>query len=123
MSANASVRIVVGPVTAVDNGRAADAAVAALASADVERTIPFVDQAIRASDPSIIYAAPYRALLYDAAAVRGAGFDVAGIVGDPSVPFAYFGERTLCLHNLGHALTSYLGERAGAACIHEYEPR
>ena len=186
---NESVRTVVGPVAAIDNGRDPDAAVAALVGADlaatavggsqlheiapliasavthrvalgrpplnlllcenlhdaatvmrgllepllpaeglgqiglletsIDRTIPVVDPAIRASDPSIIYADPYRPLLYDVAAVRGPGFDVPGIVGDPSVPFAYYGDRKLYVHNLGHALTAYLGERAGAELIHD----
>jgi len=189
VSTNESVRTVVGPVTAIDNGRDPDAAAAALVSADVaatavggsqlcdiapliasavarrvalgrpplnlllcenvhgaatvmhgllepllspeglahvglletsiDRTIPVVDPAIRASDPSIIYADPYRPLLYDVAAVRGPGIDVPGIVGDPSVPFAYFGDRKLYVHNLGHVLTAYLGERAGAEFIHD----
>jgi mannitol-1-phosphate 5-dehydrogenase len=187
VSAKESVRTVVGPVAAIDNGQDPDAAVAALVAADVaatavggaelgeiasliaaavderiargrpplnlllcenlhaaatvmrgllepllsgealteiglletsiDRTIPVVDAAIRAADPSIIFTDPYRPLLYDVAAVRGGGFDVPGIVGDPSVPFGFFGERKLYVHNMGHAITAYLGERAGVALI------
>ena len=181
-----SVRTVVGPVSAVDNGRDPEAAVAALVSADlaatavggarlaeiapliatgvaqrialgrpplnlllcenlhgvapamrgflaeraglsaadldaqlglletsIDRTIPVVSAEIRAADRSIMIADPYRPLPYDIAAVRGPGFDVPGIAGDASVPFAFYGERKLYLHNLGHAMTAYLGERAG----------
>lgn len=187
VSTNESVRTVVGPVSALDNGRDPDAAVAALVAADVaatavggpqlseiahliaaavgqritlgrpplnvllcenlyntasvmrgllepqlspealaqiglvetsiDRTIPVVDRAIRAKDPSIIFADPYRPLLYDVAAVRGPGFDVPGIGGDPSVPFVFYGERKLYVHNMGHALTAYLGERAGVDLV------
>ena len=88
-----------------------------LLETSIDRTIPVVDAAIRAADPSIIYTDPYRPLLYDVAAVRGPGFEVPGIVGDPTVPFAFFGERKLYVHNMGHALTAYLGERAGTALI------
>ncbi len=186
-----SVRTVVGPVSAIDNGRDPDAAVAALVAADVaatavgghhlsevaplvaravaqrvaqerpplnlllcenlheasavmrrlvaenapelapdtldaglglvetsiDRTIPAVSATTRAEDPTIIYADAYRPLLYDIAAVRGAGLDVPGLVGDPSVPFAFYGERKLYVHNMGHAMTAYLGERLGSELI------
>jgi mannitol-1-phosphate 5-dehydrogenase len=187
VSANGSVRTVVGPVSVIDDEQDPDAAVAALVGADVaatavggselgeiapliaaavdqriaqgrpplnlllcenlhaaatvmrgflepllsdealvevglletsiDRTIPVVDAAIRAAYPSIIYTDSYRPLLYDVAAVRGAAFDVPGIVGDPSVPFAFYGERKLYVHNMGHAITAYLGERAGVALV------
>ena len=84
-----------------------------LLETSVDRTIPVVSAEIRAVDRSIMIADPYRPLPYDIAAVRGPGFDVPGIAGDPSVPFAYYGERKLYVHNLGHAMTAYLGERAG----------
>jgi len=187
VSTDESVRTVVGPVSAVDDGRDPEAAVAALVMADVactavgggnlaavapliaatvtqrvaqhrpplnvllcenvhhaatvmrgllepllsaeeldqvglletsiDRTIPVVEEAIRATDPSVIYVDPCRPLPFDVASVRGPGFDVPGVVGDPSVPFAFFGERKLYVHNLGHALTAYLGEREGLDLI------
>lgn len=90
-----------------------------LLETSIDRTIPVPKESVRAVDPSIIYADPYRPLPYDIAAVRGVVFEVPGIVGDPTVPFAFYGERKLYIHNMGHALTAYLGERAGVALISE----
>lgn len=88
-----------------------------LIETSIDRAIPLMDPAVRAVDPTLIHADPYRPLLYDVAAVRGDGFDVPGIVGDPSVPFAFFGERKLYVHNLGHAMTAYLGELVGVGLV------
>jgi|SRR5450756_67246 hypothetical protein len=66
-----------------------------LLETSIDRTIPVPDESVRAEDRSIIYADPHRPLPYDIGAVRGVGFEVPGIVGDPTVPFAFYGERKL----------------------------
>jgi mannitol-1-phosphate 5-dehydrogenase len=88
-----------------------------LLETSIDRTIPVVGAEMQAVDRSIMVADPYRPLLYDIAAVRGPVLDVPGIAGDPSVPFAFYGERKLYVHNMGHAMTAYLGERAGADLV------
>lgn len=88
-----------------------------LLETSINRTIPAVSAEIREADRSMMIADPYRPLPFDVVAVRGPGFDVPGIEGDPSVPFAFYGERKLYVHNMGHAMTGYLGERAGIELV------
>lgn len=66
-----------------------------------------------AAEPTLVRAEPYRFLPYDAAAVRGAPLDAPGLVADATVPFRYYVDRKLYVHNLGHCLTACLGRLAG----------
>lgn len=90
-----------------------------LLETSIGRMIPVPDPATLASEPTVIFAEPYKQLPYDVAAVRGAPLDVPGLVANPSVPFAFFGDRKLYIHNMGHVMTAYLGERAGVETIAE----
>ena len=60
-----------------------------------------------------VVAEPYKLLPYDGAALVGARLDIAGLVWDESVPFAFYGDRKLYVHNLGHCFTANLGLLAG----------
>lgn len=88
-----------------------------LLETSIGRMIPAPNPVLLADEPTIIQAEPYRQLPYDVAAVRGAPLEVSGLVGDRSVPFAFYGDRKLYVHNMGHALTAYLGDRAGSTLV------
>ena len=90
-----------------------------LLETSIGRMIPVPDLEVQAVEPTVIFAEPYRQLPYDRSAVRGAALDVPGLVGDASVPFAFYGDRKLYVHNLGHAFTAYLGETAGVTRVWE----
>jgi mannitol-1-phosphate 5-dehydrogenase len=85
-----------------------------LMEASIGRMIPVPDVETRAVDPTIILAEPYRLLPYDDAARRGPRLDIPGLVSDPRVPFAFYVDRKLHVHNMGHFLCGLLAEAAGA---------
>ena len=65
------------------------------------------------SEPGLVVAEAYKLLPYDGAAVVGDRLDVPGMVWDTGVPFAFYGDRKLYVHNLGHCFTANLGLLAG----------
>lgn len=65
------------------------------------------------SEPGLVVAEAYKLLPYDGTAVVGEGIDVPGMVWDTGVPFSFYGDRKLYLHNLGHCFTANLGLLAG----------
>ncbi|MEA4945290.1 MAG: hypothetical protein VB080_12740 [Propionicimonas sp.] len=95
-----------------------DAAVG-LMETSIGRMIPAPDPSRVGSDLTAVFVEPYKMLPYDDTARRGALIDVPGLVADTSVPFAFYGDRKLYVHNLGHCMTAYLGEVAGATTIAE----
>ena len=79
----------------------------------IGRMIPVPSAAQRATDVSWIGAEPYRELPYDVAACKAAAPDVPDLLGRTDIPFSFYADRKLYLHNLGHALTAYLGALMG----------
>lgn len=69
------------------------------------------------ADPLAVRAEPYAKLPYDTGCWRGAPFAIHG--GVPTANFAYQIRHKLFIHNLGHAVTGYLGARKGLRYIHE----
>jgi len=90
-----------------------------LLETSIGRMIPTPDPAVRDSEPTLVRVEPYQLLPYDAAAVLGEPLDVPGLVADPSVPFSYYGDRKLYLHNLGHCFTACLGRMLGLELVWE----
>ena len=90
-----------------------------LLETSIGRMIPAPDASLLAAEPTMIQAEPYKQLPYDAAAVRGEPLLVPGLVGIKDIPFDFYGDRKLYVHNMGHALTAYLGERAGVTYVWE----
>ncbi len=77
----------------------------------IGRMVPELPAALRAEDPSLIIAEPYKALPVDRAGFRGA---IPAIVGlEPADHFAVYTARKLYLHNAGHAVLAYLGHCKG----------
>lgn len=89
-----------------------------LMEASIGRMIPAPDPEPLVAQTAI-RVEPYRFLPFDAAAGRGAPLDVPGLVADPSVPFAFYGDRKLYVHNMGHYLCGVLGHYAGYGLLWE----
>lgn len=62
---------------------------------------------------TLIRVEPYRVLPYDANALKGPEPQVEGLFPVRDVPFAFYSDRKLFLHNMGHCMCAYLGERRG----------
>lgn len=88
-----------------------------LIETSIGRMIPAPDPATTAAEPGYIVAEAYKLLPYDGAAVVGDRLEIPGLVYDDSVPFAFYGDRKLYVHNLGHCFTANLGLLAGDALL------
>lgn len=88
-----------------------------LVETSIGRMIPLPEP--HPDDPTLVAAEPYRLLPYDAAAAHGAPLEVPGLVADLRVPFAYYGDRKLYVHNLGHCVTACLGSLLGLDLVWE----
>ncbi len=84
-----------------------------LLETSIGRMIPLPDPAVREAEPTLVRVEPYQMLPYDSAAVRGEPLAIPGLVADPTVPFSYYGDRKLYVHNMGHCLTACLGRLLG----------
>jgi mannitol-1-phosphate 5-dehydrogenase len=83
----------------------------------VSRMVPVVPEAERAADPLLAVAEDYPRLPVDRAAFLGAPPQVPALQFVESFP-AYV-ERKLFIHNMGHAVSAYLGYEAGHEYVHE----
>jgi len=81
-----------------------------LLETSIGRMIPVPSAELHAIHPAAVSVEPYKYLPFDVAAVKGTLPKIAGLIGDPTVPFSYYTDRKLYLHNLGHCLCAYLGE-------------
>jgi mannitol-1-phosphate 5-dehydrogenase len=82
-----------------------------LLETSIGRMIPAADAT--QSEPTLVRAEPYRILPYDAAAAVGEPLEIPGLVADLSVPFSFYGDRKLYVHNLGHCFAACLGVLLG----------
>ena len=77
----------------------------------IGRMVPELPAELRAKDPSLIIAEPYKELPVDRAGFVG---EIPKIVGlEPCDNFPVYTARKLYLHNAGHAILGYLGYRRG----------
>jgi mannitol-1-phosphate 5-dehydrogenase len=87
-----------------------------LIETSIGRMIPAA--AAAGAEPGLVVTEAYKLLPYDGSAVVAA-LDVPGMVWDASVPFAFYGDRKLYVHNLGHCFTANLGRLAGDELVCE----
>ncbi|SDX97370.1 mannitol dehydrogenase [Eubacterium barkeri] len=88
-----------------------------LVETSIGRMVPVMTDAMKKQDPLRICVEAYDYLPIDAAAVKGSLPAYKKLV--PYSPFDFYLERKLYLHNMGHALTAYLGKVAGLYYIYE----
>ena len=79
-----------------------------LVETSVGRMVPVPKAKGEGENPLSIAVEEYGVLPVDRAAIKGEWHDVKNIV--PFSPFHYYIERKLYIHNMGHAVTAYLGE-------------
>lgn len=87
-----------------------------LAETSIGRMIP-APAPLPDRSPTLIRVEPYRILPYDATALRGPEPEVDGLYPVRDIPFAFYADRKLLLHNMGHCMCAYLGERLGYTYI------
>lgn len=88
-----------------------------LIETSIGRMIPVLTEDQRKDDPSVVMVEPYKYLPYDKRAVIGPMPDNKHFVGDLSVPFSFYTERKLYIHNMGHVFAAYIGEILGLKWI------
>ena len=85
--------------------------------ASIGRMVPVMSPEMQEGDPLRIWVEEYAELPVDRDGFRGEIPAVRNMV--PSSPFALYIERKLFIHNLGHALCAYLGQRRGYRFVWE----
>ena len=88
-----------------------------LVRASVGRMVPLQTQEMQDGDALRICAEAYAQLPVDAAAFRAGIPAIEGLL--PAAPFAFYMERKLYVHNMGHAAAAYLGFLRGYKYIWE----
>lgn len=83
----------------------------------VSRMVPVADPEERARDPLLAVAEDYSRLPVDARTLADASLGVPAVL--PVEDFPAHVERKLYVHNMGHAVTAYLGYRRGHRTIPE----
>ncbi|WP_022868972.1 mannitol-1-phosphate 5-dehydrogenase [Schaalia vaccimaxillae] len=83
-----------------------------LAETSIGRMIP-ATLPLNGQPATLIRVEPYRQLPYDATALRAAEPQVHGLHPVRDIPFDFYTDRKLFIHNMGHCTCAYLGEILG----------
>ncbi len=86
-----------------------------LVEASIGRMVPVMTREQQEGDPLRVYVEKYCELPVDKDAFKGDIPSVPGIF--PYSPFGFYIKRKLYIHNMGHALSSYLGNIKGAEFV------
>jgi mannitol-1-phosphate 5-dehydrogenase len=81
----------------------------------IGRMVPVLSEAERKANPLLIRSEPYSELPVDAAGFKNKIPAIDNI--KPFEPFHFYHQRKLFIHNMGHALTAYLGYLSGYKTI------
>lgn len=81
-----------------------------LLETSIGRMIPVPSDETRAIHPAAVCVEPYKELPYDVHAVKGVMPHVVGLEADTHMPFTFYTDRKLYIHNLGHCTCAFLGE-------------
>ena len=88
-----------------------------LVEAAIGRMVPIQTAEMKAGNPLRVCVERYGYLPVDKEAFKGEIPEIQNMV--PFAPFDFFVKRKLFLHNMGHAITAYLGELLGFEYIYE----
>lgn len=88
-----------------------------LVEASIGRMVPVMTAEQKADNPLRVCVEAYKTLPVDKDAFRGPMPPLATM--EPHSPFRFHLERKLYLHNMGHAMTAYLGYLRGCRFIYE----
>lgn len=83
----------------------------------IGRMVPVLPQQERLQNPTLVRTEPYHELPVDAAGFKGTVPAIPAL--KPFAPFHFYHQRKLYIHNMGHALTAYLGWLIGCETIAE----
>ncbi|MBQ7600535.1 MAG: mannitol dehydrogenase [Clostridia bacterium] len=88
-----------------------------LIETSVGRMVPLPDKALLEKEPLLVRAEAYPVLPCDRDAFVGEIPEIGNVI--PVSPFRFIIERKLYIHNMGHAVTAYLGKYKGYTYIWE----
>ena len=88
-----------------------------LVEAAIGRTVPVQTEEMKDGNPLRVCVESYGYLPVDKDAFKGEIPEIKNMV--PFSPFDFFIKRKLFLHNMGHAITAYLGDLLGIEYIYE----
>lgn len=90
-----------------------------LLETSIGRMIPAPTIEMTRYHPAAIQVEPYKFLPFDVHAAKGRLPDIPYLIGYPNVPFGFFSDRKLYIHNMGHALCAFLSRLLGFEYIWE----
>lgn len=88
-----------------------------LVEASIGRMVPIMTDAMREGNPLRVWVEPYCELPVDKDGFKGGIPQILNM--KPVSPFLLYIQRKLFLHNMGHAVTAYLGHLASYKTIYE----
>jgi len=88
-----------------------------LVETSIGRMVPVPSNETRRDNPLRVSAEPYGELPVDSSAFKGPIPAIPGL--KPATPFLFYIQRKLFIHNLGHAVASYLGAALGYTWVWE----
>ncbi len=88
-----------------------------LVEAAIGRTVPVQTEEMKDGNPLRVCVESYGYLPVDKEAFKGEIPEIKNMV--PFAPFDFFVKRKLFIHNMGHAMTAYLGDLLGIEYIYE----
>jgi len=91
-----------------------------LVETSIGKMVPIMTKEEREADILQIFAEPYNTLILDGKAFKDPIPDVAGLA--PKQNIKAWVDRKIFIHNLGHAVTSYLGNVYSRDFVYIYEP-
>jgi len=91
-----------------------------LVETSIGKMVPIMTKEEREADILQIFAEPYNTLILDGKAFKDPIPDVAGLA--PKQNIKAWVDRKIFIHNLGHAVTSYLGNVYSSDFVYIYEP-
>lgn len=88
-----------------------------LVKASIGRMVPIMSEEMKEGNILKVWVEPYSELPVDSLAFKGEIPKLKGLL--PYTPFDFYIKRKLFIHNMGHAMSAYLGAQKGYEYIYE----